>query len=311
MLKVPIVLLVFNRPEVVARVFKEIREIQPQILFIVADGPRNELEKSLCGQARAVTEQIDWDCEVYRNYSESNLGCRKRVSSGITWAFEQVDEAIILEDDCIPHPSFFDYCQTLLDYYRNDERIMSISGDNFQNGQWRGDGSYYFSHYPHCWGWATWKRAWQKYDDDLALWEPLKASGLLSSLFNNPAEARYWTSTFDQLMMTGKPDSWAYRWAYSCWTNSGLTVLPNINLVSNIGFGTDSTHTRQKTHAQANLPTSSILEIKHPSFVVRDIFADNYTFKTVFGGYSGVKTQALKGKLARAIAAIKQLANFF
>ena len=207
MLKTPVVFLIFRRPDLTARVFETIRQAQPAKLLIVADGARNEEEAILCQQTRTVTELIDWDCEVLRNYSDVNLGCRQRISSGITWAFEQVEEAIILEDDCLPHPSFFSYCQELLDYYREDKRIWCISGNNFQDGQLRGDGSYYFSNYPHCWGWASWQRAWQKYDRNLTNWEAFRNSKHLNSIFNSKREVKYWHGILERLHNSGQPNS--------------------------------------------------------------------------------------------------------
>ncbi|HEY9295856.1 MAG TPA: glycosyltransferase family 2 protein, partial [Phormidium sp.] len=206
--------------------FQQIRAAQPSRLLVVADGPRNAEEVQLCQEARAVTEQIDWSCEVLRNYSDVNLGCRNRVASGLDWAFAQVEEAIILEDDCLPHPDFFDFCRTLLNYYRNDNRVWVISGNNFQNGHWRGDGSYYFSRYNHCWGWATWSRAWQHLDEDLSTWPKLRDSNLLGSILEDPVELRYWHNIFEKLYTENKPDTWDYRWTYTCWINNGLTVLP-------------------------------------------------------------------------------------
>jgi hypothetical protein len=156
----PIAFFIFNRPDTTARVFEAIRQAQPSKLLVVADGPRStrpgEAEK--CAATRAIIDQVDWECEVLTNYSDVNLGCRHRVSSGLDWVFEQVEEAIILEDDCLPHPTFFRFCEELLEWYRHDHRIVAISGDNFQNGHQSGEFSYYFSRYVHIWGWATWRR---------------------------------------------------------------------------------------------------------------------------------------------------------
>jgi hypothetical protein len=281
-LSTPVAFIIFRRPEVTAKVFEQIRLAQPKKLFVIADGPRHEEEASRCQEARAITEQIDWDCEVFRDYSDVNLGCRRRVSSGLNWVFEQVEQAIVLEDDCLPSQSFFTFCETLLDYYRNDTRIWMISGDNFQDGKIRGDGSYYFSRYPHCWGWATWKRAWINYQDDLSSWPTLRDANLLDSIFENKREVIYWNNLFDKLASTGKPDSWAYRWAYTCWSNSGLTILPNQNIVTNLGFGESSTNTDNYNKNLANLPAGIVAPIKHPSFIIRDSQADDYTAEKIF-----------------------------
>jgi hypothetical protein len=175
-METPIAFFIFNRPHLTQKVFDAIRQAQPKILLVVADGSRFDRadETELCAQTRAVIKQVDWDCQVLTNFSETNLGCKRRVSSGLNWVFETVEEAIILEDDCLPHPTFFPFCETLLDYYRHDSRIMNISGENFQFGRQRTQDSYYFSRYNHCWGWASWRRAWNNYDVEMQLWSVIK-----------------------------------------------------------------------------------------------------------------------------------------
>lgn len=300
-----IVFLIFRRPDLTSKVFEAIRQAQPKKLLVVADGSRNESEEILCQQTRAVTESVDWDCEVLRNYADKNLGCRQRVSSGLDWAFSQVEEAIILEDDCLPHPSFFRYCQKLLEHYREDERIWCISGDNFQDGQWRGDGSYYFSNYNHCWGWASWRRAWQNYDHELSNWQTFRDGQYLRSVLDSELEVKYWQNIFEQLYETGKPNSWAYPWTFSCWENSGLTILPNVNLVSNIGFRIDGTHITEDSQF-ANLLVKDIGEILHPSFLVRDRIADEYTFDYVFGGKKIRESNSILGTLKSKASQLKK-----
>ena len=165
----PILFLIFNRPDTTFKVFEEIRKIKPAKLYIAADGPRPNVigEEEKCTASRNIIKQVDWDCDVKTLFREKNLGCKIAVSSAISWFFENVEEGIILEDDTFPTQSFFWFCQELLDFYRNDSRIMHISGNNFQLGKIRGEGSYYFSKYNHIWGWATWKRAWRFYDVSL------------------------------------------------------------------------------------------------------------------------------------------------
>ncbi len=279
-----VIFLIFNRPELTARVFATIRQARPQRLFVVADGPRPERqgEAELVAAARAVTEKIDWPCDVIRDYSNVNLGCGKRVSSGITKAFESIEDAIILEDDCLPNASFYSYCSQLLKRYASDSRVMCISGNNFQNGVRRGDGSYYFSKYPHCWGWATWRRAWQHFSIDLSFWPKVRNSGLLRSACPEEHERTYWSNIFDRTQ-AGKIDTWAYPWVLCVWLQSGLTVLPNMNLVSNIGFGADATHTRFES-IHATLPAEDIGSLVHPWPVCRDVVADALTDRLVFSG---------------------------
>jgi hypothetical protein len=259
--------------------------VAPRRIYVACDGPNPERpgEAEKVAATRAVIDtEIDWPCQIERLYSDVNQGCRVGVSRAITWFFEQVEEGIILEDDCVPHPDFFPYCTTLLERYRHDTRVWCISGNNFQNGQWRGDGSYYFSRYNHCWGWASWRRCWQHYDADLSQWPALRDSGLLYTIFENPVERKYWRAIWQRLLDECKPDTWDYQWTFTCLANGGLTALPNRNLVSNVGFGDDATHTTGKgivTRVDEGIDLND-----HPSFLLRDRAADLYTFDEVFGG---------------------------
>ena len=279
-LTTPVAFLIFNRPDTTARVFEAIRQAKPPKLLVVADGPRpdrpDDVEK--CKAARAIIEKVDWDCEVLTNYSDVNLGCKSRVSSGLNWVFEIVEEVIILEDDCLPHSTFFRFCEELLDYYRHDERIMVISGDNFQFGRKCTDyNSYYFSRYPHCWGWATWRRAWKYFNFDMKLWPIIRDGEWLKSISHNSKDRRYWTKIF-QSSYDNKVKSWAYCWTFACWIQNGLTILPNVNLVSNIGFGEGATHTSSSKSKVANLPVEEmIFPLKHPPFLLRHVEADDFT----------------------------------
>lgn len=279
----PVIFLIFRRPDLTAQVFETIRQAQPKTLLVVADGPRNEDETILCQQARAVTEQIDWDCEVLRNYSETNLGSRERPASGITWAFEQVEEAIILEDDCLPVPSFFSFCQTLLEYYQHDSRIMLISGSNFiQNyPNFNTKESYFFSKYGCTWGWASWRRAWKFFDVSMRTWKEFKVSNLLPSMFDSNAEQQYWTTIFDETFADIINSAWDYQWLYNRWSQNHLSIVPMKNMVTNIGFGEDATHTNVKTPLH-NLPIEDIWDITHPKLMIRDREADCYMFNHAY-----------------------------
>lgn len=280
----PVALLVFNRPQQTKAVFEAIRQAQPDTLLIVADGARSDRPHEIeqCAAVQGIVDGVDWDCEVLKNVSEVNLGCKNRVSSGLEWVFSQVEEAMILEDDCLPTPSFFSYCASLLDRYRDEMKIMHISGDNFQPCR-RTRYSYYFSRYTHIWGWATWRRAWQNYDVAMSNWPEMRSSGLLNSVCDDPLEAAYWTQIFDQVA-AGLIDTWDYQWLYHCWVQHGLSILPEVNLVTNIGFGEGATHTHAVDSPMANLPTTDLWEIEHPKFISRSQMADRYTFDHVFGG---------------------------
>lgn len=281
-MKTAVALFIFNRPDETRRVFEAISVAKPPKLLIIADGPRTEYpaEARLCKEAREVTKYIDWDCELSTHFSDENMGCRKRMSSGIDWVFEQVPEAIILEDDCLPHASFFRYCQDLLEHYRYDTRVMAISGDNFQFGRNRGDCSYYYSHYNHVWGWASWRRAWRFYDVNMTLWPVIRDGGWLEHKLGDSRERKYWTSIFDRVHQ-GVIDTWDYQWTFTCWTQNGLTVLPQKNLISNIGFGMDATHTLRESNF-AELPVYEMrFPLSHPNYMLHNIDADAYTFELI------------------------------
>ncbi len=278
----PIILVIFNRPHLTRKVFEKIREVEPRQLLIIADGARSLEERQKCEEARSIASDITWDCELRTNFSDTNLGCRKRLSSGLSWAFSQVEEAIVLEDDCLPSLSFFHFCQEMLGRYRDDDRIMCITGCNFQEGVKRNSYSYYFSKFNHCWGWASWRRAWQYYDVDMGLWDELKHTSFLHSISNSNREAAYWHQVFDAASR-GEIDTWDYAWAFACWAQGGLTVTPNVNLVSNIGFGVNATHTTREARF-ANMPAEELWEITHPPAIYCDREADTYTFERAFSG---------------------------
>lgn len=283
-LKTPVAFIIFKRPEETTRVFAEIRKVKPPKLLVVADGPRADKpgEDKLCAAARAVIDRVDWECEVLHNYAESNLGCRDRVSSGLNWVFEQVEEAIIIEDDCLPHNSFFYFAQELLERYRHDERIMSISGQNVQFGKQRTDYSYYFSRYTHCWSWASWRRAWQHYDLDMKLWPEIRDGNFLMDVLGDAHAAKSWTKTC-QLCYEKNLDTWDYQWTFASFIQNGLNILANVNLAANIGHGAGGTHTDDPSSPYNNMPVEPIaFPLKHPPFVIRDAQADRFTQSSLY-----------------------------
>jgi len=283
-LKTPVVFIIFNRPDTTTKVFERIREAKPPKLFVIADGPRNDHpdDKEKCIAARKIIEQVDWNCEILKNYSDKNLGCEKRVSSGLDWVFGIVKEAIILEDDCLPHPSFFRYCEELLDKYNDNKIIMSITGQNVQFGRRRTEHSYYFSSYSHCWGWATWKRAWHHYDFDMKFWSETKKSNLLKNILKNRRAVKYWEKIF-QATHDKKINTWDYQWLLTQWVHNGLGIIPNINLVSNIGFGKKSTHTSDEKSPYSNmLPEEMIFPLKHPPTIIPNRKADKFEQTTLY-----------------------------
>ena len=276
-LATPVLFLIYNRPNVTKKVFSEIQKAKPKRLYVAADGPRfdNIEEKKLCKDARSIINDIDWECETKTLIRDENLGCRKAVYEAISWFFDNEEEGIVLEDDCLPSQSFFWYCQELLDYYRNDNRIMHIGGSNFQFGKNRSPYDYYFSRYPHVWGWATWKRSW-KYYKDIDYWNSEKLKELLSTLESNPNFVKYWSKVHNKVK-SGEIDTWDDQWTFSCWNQNGLSVVPDINLISNIGFGKDATHTKSFTKI-SNIANQEIrFPLHHPINMVRSKKRDSFT----------------------------------
>lgn len=288
---VPIVLFIYNRPQLTRAVVEAIADLAPQTVYIIGDGPRPGEEPVRVEAARREALRLrEGVPKTVVDFAPSNLGLRKRVTSGLNRIFSEVENAIILEDDCFPHPDFFTFCRDLLEHYRENPRVGVISGTSYQDGRRRGRASYYFSRYAHCWGWATWRRAWAQNDPDLSDWPDRKATGWLESFLPDPRERHYWTGIFDGLYERDEPDSWAYRWTYSCWKAGALTAIPQVNLVSNRGFGSQATHTRDAHHSLASMPTGPLRVTRHPPDVCPHAAADRYTW---LYGYGGVQHESL------------------
>lgn len=209
------------------------------------------------------------------------MGCKLRVSSGLDWVFQQTDEAIILEDDCLPHPTFFRFCAELLERYRNEHRIAQISGNNFQFGRSTQPFSYYFSRYNHIWGWASWRRAWELYDKSMSDWPLLRDRGFLEGRLSGKKELTYWTDVFSRVH-AGEIDTWDCQWTFSCWKNNLLTILPSVNLVSNIGFGPGATHTPVPNRYSEMDTIEMSFPLWHPPNIQADTASDDYSGSYMF-----------------------------
>ena len=302
-LRTPVAFFIYNRPETTRRVFEAIRQVKPPRLYVVADGPRGDRpgDSERCEAARALID-VDWDCKVRKNYSDVNLGCSGRVAGGLDWVFSDVEEAVVVEDDCLPHPSFFRFCGELLERYRDEDEVMSVTGQNVQFGRNGSGYSYYFSRFHHIWGWATWRRAWSSYDREMKRWPELKDVMLRDSLGNRRAEA-YWRRVLQETY-EGGIDSYAFRWMYSCWIKGGLGVTSGVNLVSNIGFGSDATHTRDSgRNPFANIPACEMrFPLRHPPEIEVNGRADEYTQNTLYDPTLQVR---VKWKLRRTLSEVE------
>lgn len=280
----PVLLIIFNRADTTKLVFEAIRKARPPRLYVAADGPRPHVaaDQQKCAEARKIVERVDWPCEVKTLFHDKNLNCGKAPSTAMSWFFENEEQGIILEDDCLPSQSFFRYCQELLGKYKDDSRVMHIGGNNFLGG-WRNDPdySYYFSRSGHIWGWATWRRAWQTFDFDILLYTKLKQKGFFDHFFLNRLEKVYRLRKFDKTVANrGKVDWWDYQWDFARFSNSGLAIVPGKNLVKNLGFGEGATHTVNGSGEFNKLEAQELnFPLQHPPFIIRDIESDKKYFK--------------------------------
>jgi hypothetical protein len=302
-LTTPVAFIIFNRADTAALVFAEIRKAQPKKLFVIADGPRTPEEAEKCRATRAVIDGVDWDCEVHRNYSDVNLGCGPRVSSGITWVFENVEEAIILEDDCLPDPSFFPFCEQMLEEYRDDENLMLIGGTNVIPDQNRQE-SYMLCRLTSIWGWATWRRAWRHYDYEMKAWPEYKETKDLN-YYGRQKNNVY--QTFDTQYKTSV-NTWDTQWWFSCAVRQGLSITPKVNLISNIGFREDATHTAEPNKL-SNIPTFSLqFPLVKPKNASSNAKYDEAFLEYCWGPASSASEKAI-GFLHTAKSKIKILAR--
>ncbi len=233
----PILFLIFNRPEATQLVFDAIKKQRPKYLYVAADGPRPEVagEAASCQATRDIIKQIDWDCELKTLFRDINLGCGQAVSGALDWFFSQVEAGIIIEDDCLPNETFFEFCAELLDQYKDDRRVMMISGTNHLLNEAEMFDSYFFSRVYTVWGWATWRRAWNLYDINMTAWPEYKKNKSLKKIFANKNARYYFKDSFNRAYYK-KADTWDTQWVFSCLVNNGLTIMPKYNLVTNIGL---------------------------------------------------------------------------
>ena len=296
-----VLLLIFNRPDTTRRVFEAVRRARPPRLYIAADGPRTTHpdDPARCAAARAIVADIDWPCEVFTLFRTTNLNCGVGPASAIDWFFRQEQEGIILEDDCVPAPSFFRFCEELLTLYRHDTRVMHIGGNNFSREARRPRpveaDSYYFSTQVNSWGWATWRRAWQLYDFNLSNYQDLRNAGKLEGLYSSRLETSYRLRKIESVLDVPHPaDVWDYQWHFTIVANSGLCIVPATNLVGNIGFGEQGTHTLNATDEFANVPTTDIaFPLSHPTTVLADRRRDRQRFREFLWGRLTVKVREL------------------
>lgn len=277
-LNTPVLFLVYNRPAKTAIVFDRIKQQKPVKLYIAADGPRQgdagDIENCLLTRA-LVREGIDWDCEVKTLFRDKNAGCGRAVSQAINWFFKYEEYGIILEDDTVPEPSFFTFCTEMLIKYQLNHKIMHISGCYFFKDLLpKNSKSYYFTKHIHVWGWATWKRAWENYEYDMPDW-PQKKEGLKKYF---KIYSKFWEQIFE-MVYAKQIDTWDYQWMFCIFKSNGLAINPTTNLIMNIGFGSEATHTADESSVFSKIETEPILEINHPNEIKIDAKKDALYYK--------------------------------
>lgn len=285
MLKTPVAIIFFNRPEKLRKVFEVIKEVKPRQLFLICDGPRlsNQDDITNIEKCKKIVSDIDWECKVYKNYAETNLGCGLRPATGISWVFDQVNTAIILEDDCVPEKTFFNFCETNLNKYLNNTAVYMISGMNLLES-YKTNTSYIFSKACTIGAWATWKRVWKKYDFEMKDYDnvTLKKTALNYLNFKNIKEEKKcaWDLTRDKIKHKEAINWWDYQFCFTVLSNEGLCIVPRRNLIKNIGFGSDATNVAdEKDGIHFKLKTFPMeAELIHPKKIV---YEENYDSKLV------------------------------
>lgn len=287
---IPVLFLIFNRPDKTQQVFNKIKEIKPKYLFVAADGPRPHKtgEHKKCLETREIIKQVNWDCELKTLFRESNLGCGQSVSSAITWFFDEIEQGIILEDDCLPDNTFFYYCETLLEKYKHNNNILHINGTNFSGIKVANPKSYYFTNLVSIWGWATWRRAWNIYDINTPDFPIYKNKLFGQKTLVSKKVTKHFKKAFDK-MYTERYSAWGTQWMYTVMKNRGITITPQVNLVENIGIDNGSTRSfLMDSHSYNKKSDKLLLPLEHPNFVV-----SNQIDELIFENYRGKSIQRI------------------
>lgn len=284
-MQTPVLLLLFNRPDYTRALLKQITPLSDAKIYIAVDGPRlnHPTDAENCAEVRKLVDTAPFKSkQVFKLYRDKNLGCRHGVKQAIDWFFSMEERGIILEDDCIPDPSFFPYCELLLEKYASAEHVFAISGDNFLLNTYRVPESYYFTRYFHAWGWATWKRAWEKFDFYmLGFPEFIQASGFDFYRMTD-TEKSYWTKKYTELFLhLEEVNSWAYPFTFSVWQNQAVCIAPSVNLVKNIGFEQTGTHTKAASYWYQYLETGKLEISTHPDKIAINFEADQREFNNI------------------------------
>lgn len=306
-MQTPVVLIVYKRPELARRTLECVAAAQPKELFVIADGPKEDDDTAAITRTREIFDDVSWPCTINRNFAEKNMGLRGRIESGLDWVFSQVDRAIILEDDCVPHPKFFPFCSEMLSRYADDPKISMVSGDNAHGVQT--ENSFYCSRYTLIWGWATWSRAWAKYNHGMTWWPLMRDSKFVEWMFRGRRSSAYWTKTLQDNFEGA--NSWARVWMMSNWLEETVCGVSSANLISNVGFGEDATHTQNINAIRSFADTREpLLPIKPPAAISPDDKADAIADRVIFSKDDRIfRGEKFQEKEVQAISAHSFLAS--
>ena len=303
MIKTPVVLICFNRPILTKKVFKQIKKKKPSKLFIIMDGPRHKYSEDLKNikKVKKIFREINWKCKVYKDYAKENLGLKRRVVTGLNWVFKKVDKAIILEDDCYPTDNFFTFCESMLNFYKDNKKVLAITGNNFQTAP-IDNKSYYFSKYSHIWGWATWRSTWDLFNDEEKYIRKFLNSKKFKRINKIVDEQNYWKSMYYQIKR-GSLKSWAFYFLINIWKKDGLTVTPNKNLIINLGINNISSSNKNDPNLKINLSKTDIkFPLIHPKIIKVNETADNKVFYSIYK--KNIQTR-MKNKIKKMINFLK------
>ncbi|CAN5363754.1 hemolytic protein HlpA [soil metagenome] len=317
----PLLFLIFCRPDTTKLVFEAIRKVRPTKLYIAADGPREGRQHDVakCEATRKIATDVDWPCEVHTLFREKNLGLGEGITTGISWFFNHETEGVILEDDCLPSPSFFPFCEAMLERYRYDTRIMEIGGNNMEGPGMRDEEySYSFSNQMYIWGWATWRRAWQFHDFKMDHYPEINRKKYLDYSYDSIYERDFSKYVFSKMHegddQTNRKTIWDYQWQFASKINSGLAIVPGRNLIKNLGFGSEATNTHNPNGAGSNLVLEEMnFPLRHPGFVMADRGRDNRVFRECSTSFSSRWRSRAKELLPKRVVekVLKPLMNLY
>lgn len=298
MYNIPVLFLIFNRPDTTVKVFERIREIKPVKLYVAADGPREGRPDEVmhCKETRSIIDKIDWPCEVKTLFRNNNLGCKIGVSNAINWFFEQEEYGVILEDDCLPDLSFFRFCEELLVKYKDDDRIGHIGGNCFFQDVLNDDLSYGFCSFPHIWGWATWRRVWKNYDINFEYWKEAKHDkNKRQNLLRNLRERLYFSSYISDAINNRNMNAWSVQYLFMLRVQNQLSIYPSVNLVTNIGLNSPNATNTKKSGTKNCIPAKTIsFPLKHPRYMVENQLFNKLVMKNIFFSYRRIFRYIIK-----------------